>query len=228
MYLHKMRGPGKTKGSVSITNKLRSIQRKVTKSITGGLSTTARDVMDMHAYILPVDLLFSKILFRASLHLCLLPTAHPLHHCVHSATRCKVKHHLMSFVGLDPKDIETISPVRKSPGYNPVFSLVIPPSTEAALPLTILTNDDVPVRVYSNSSGFESGIGASALLYIKNWLTRVLRSYLGTAQEHTVYEAEGVGLILGFHLLHSLMCQLTHPTISGTDSQVVIRSLSNQ
>lgn len=63
MYLHKMRGPGKTKGSVSITNKLCSIQRKVTKSITGGLSTTARDVMDMHAYILPVDLLFSKILF---------------------------------------------------------------------------------------------------------------------------------------------------------------------
>ena len=134
----------------------------------------------------------------------------------------------MSFAGLDPKDIETISPVRKSPSYNPVFSSVIPPLKEAVLPLTILTNDSIPVHVYSDSSGFESGIGALALLYIQNQLARVLRFYLGTVQEHTVYEAEGVGLILGFHLLHSLMCQLTHPTISGTDSQVVIRSLSNQ
>jgi hypothetical protein len=52
-YLHKPGTASKTKGSVAITNKLRSIQRKVTKSITRGLNTTAGDVMDAHAYILP-------------------------------------------------------------------------------------------------------------------------------------------------------------------------------
>ena len=43
-----------------------------------------------------------------------------------------------------------------------------------------------------------------------------------------VYEAEGVGLIMGLHLLHGLSRQITHPTVTGTDSQVVSRSLNNQ
>ena len=47
--------------------------------------------------------------------------------------------------------------------------------------------------------------------------TRSLSFYLETPQEHTVYKAEGVGLIMGFHLLHGLTHQLTHPTILGTD-----------
>ena len=131
-------------------------------------------------------------------------------------------------MGLNPKDIETISPAGKSPDYNLVFSSIIPPTKEVALPLTLLTNDTVPVRVYSDGSGYEGGIGASACLYINDHLARSLRFYLGTSQEHTVYEVEGVGLILGLHLLHSLTRQLTHPTILGTNSQAVIRALSNQ
>ena len=86
-----------------------------------------------------------------------------------------------------------------------------------ALPLAVLTNDTVPVHVYRDGSGFEGRIGASALLYINDCLARLLRFYLGTAQEHTVYKAEGVGLILGLHLLHRLTHQLTHPTILGTE-----------
>ena len=150
-YLHKPGASGKTKGSVAITNKLRAVQRKIAKSITGGLSTTAGDIMDTHAYILPINLLFCKLLFRAAICLCSLPPAHPLSHCVRAAAHRKVKrhlspiHHLINFAGINPKDIETISPVRKSPGYNPVFSMVVPPSKEVALPLVVLTNDTVPV-----------------------------------------------------------------------------------
>ena len=43
-----------------------------------------------------------------------------------------------------------------------------------------------------------------------------------------MYEAEGVGLIMGLHLLSGLSRQLTQPTILGTDSQAVIKSLNNQ
>ena len=199
-YLHKPSSASKTKGSVAITNKLRSVQCKVTKSITGGLSMTASDIMDAHAYILPVDVLFCKILFLATLWLCSLPAEHPLHPCICSAARRKVKrhpsplHHLVNFAGLNPKEIETLSLVRRSPGYNPVFKTVIPPSKEAALPLANLTNSTVPVRVYSDRSGFEGDIGASVLLYINERLARSIQVYLGTAQEHTVYDAKGVGL----------------------------------
>jgi len=78
-YLHKPEGVNKTKGSVYITNKLHSEQRKVAKAITGGLSSMAGDILDVHGYILPIDLLFCKILFRAALRICTLPPTHPLH-----------------------------------------------------------------------------------------------------------------------------------------------------
>ena len=77
--LYKLPGSQKTKGSVSVNNKLKSVQRKVATAITGGLRTTAGDVLDVHAYILPIDLLLNKILYRATLHLSSLPKTHPLH-----------------------------------------------------------------------------------------------------------------------------------------------------
>ena len=97
-----------------------------------------------------------------------------------------------------------------------------------ALPLANLTNSTVPVQVYSDGSGYKGGIGVSTLLYINDRLARTIWLYLGTTKEHTVYEAEKVGLIMGLHLLNGLSRRLTHPTILGTDSQAVIRALQNQ
>ena len=69
----KLTGAGKTKGSVAITNELRSTQRKVTKTITGALSSTTGDILDVHTNLLPIDLLFRKVLFRAAIRICSLP-----------------------------------------------------------------------------------------------------------------------------------------------------------
>ena len=129
---------------------------------------------------------------------------------------------------LYPREIEIINPVRRSPGYSPTFNMLIPPSKDAALTFANLTNTTVPVRVYSDGSGYEGGIGAAALLYINDRLVRSLRFYLGTSLEHTVYEAEGVGILMGVHLLHGLSRQLTHSTVLGSDSQAAIRALGNQ
>ena len=233
-YLHKPEGSGKTCGSIAITNKLCSVQCKIAKTITGGLSSTAGDILDVHAYILPIDLLFCKLLFRATLHICTLPPSHPLHPLVHSVSWHRIKHHLspihhlIYFASINLKDIKTITPARRSPGYVPSFKMIIPPSKDVALPLAILTNLTAPVRIYSDGSGFEGRIGASALLYINDRLSKVLRVYLGSARKHTVYEAEGIGIVMGLHLLNGLNRQLTHPTILGTDSQAVIKALGNQ
>ena len=56
----------------------------------------------------------------------------------------------------------------------------------------------------------------SMLINVKDWLVKTLRYYLGTADEHTVYEAEGVGLLMGLHLLKNLNIKLTHPTMDVT------------
>jgi ribonuclease HI len=65
-------------------------------------------------------------------------------------------------------------------------------------------------------------------LYVKDHLVKVLCVHLGSSLEHMVYKAEGVGLLLGLHLLNGLSHQLTHTTILGTDSQAVICALCNQ
>ncbi|KNZ75761.1 hypothetical protein J132_01606 [Termitomyces sp. J132] len=44
----------------------------------GALSTTAGNMLDAHACLLPVKLLFKKVLFHAAVHLSSLPCSHPL------------------------------------------------------------------------------------------------------------------------------------------------------
>jgi hypothetical protein len=76
---HKPGNSSKKWGSIAVTNKLVSVQRRVAKLITGSLSTTTGDVLDVHTNLLPIDLLFHKILFHAATQIASLPTTHPLH-----------------------------------------------------------------------------------------------------------------------------------------------------
>ena len=138
--------------------------------ITGDLSTTAGDILDAHAYILPIDLLFNKLLFRSTLRLCSLPKSHLLQPLICKVARHKVErhfspiHNLIQFVHINPREVEVIDPVRRSPSYEPTFDLIIPPSKDATLTFANLTNATVPVRIYSDDSVFEGGIRVSALL----------------------------------------------------------------
>ena len=161
-------------GSVGITAKLHSVQQKVAKAITGGLSTTAGDILNVHSFILPVDLLFNKLLVCAALRLCSLPKSLPLNPITQSTAQCKAKwhqsplHNLIHLAQVNLKEVEVINPVRKSPGYVPSFDTMIPSSKDKALTFANLTNSTIPVCIYSDGSGYEGGIGASALLYIND------------------------------------------------------------
>ena len=58
------------------------------------------------------------------------------------------------------------------------------------------------LRVYSDGSELEGGVGAAAVLFdewTQKWTS--LRLHLGPAEEHTVYEAETVGAVLGTKLI---------------------------
>ena len=58
------------------------------------------------------------------------------------------------------------------------------------------------LRVYSDGSELEGGVGAAAVLFnerTREWTS--LRLFLGPAEQHTVYEAETVGAVLGTELV---------------------------
>lgn len=105
-------------GSVAITKKLSSIQRHMAKTITGTLSTTARDVLKSHANLLPIELLFNKVLFRAAAWIASLPLPHPLHAPTRKAVKCFVKrhksslHYLFHTTKINPNKVKPISAVR--------------------------------------------------------------------------------------------------------------------
>ena len=64
-------------GSVGPMKLLHSIQGQVSRFITGGMRGTALDVLEVHANIPLVDLLFHKVQTNAATHICALPKNHP-------------------------------------------------------------------------------------------------------------------------------------------------------
>ena len=60
------------------------------------------------------------------------------------------------------------------------------------------------VRIYSDGSGIDGGVGAAAVLYINNSMRQSLQYHLGSDKHHTVYEAELVGLTLAAGILQQL------------------------
>jgi ribonuclease HI len=230
----KTAGAGKTKGSVAITNKLRSTQRKVAKTVTGALSSTTGDILDVHANLFPIDLLFRKILFRAAIRICSLPQSHPLYAAIRKAARHSVMrhrsplHNLLHLTNISPNSMETLSAVRRSPGYTEVFKSFICNSKEQVLEEIEVMERAHLIQVFCDGSGFEGGVGASAVLYVDNRVDKTLHFHLGSDKEHTVYEAEGIGIAMALHMLKARNRQLTKPTSICSDSQALLKALRNQ
>jgi ribonuclease HI len=94
--------------------------------------------------------------------------------------------------------------------------------------MATLSHDNCLYKVYSDSSGYKGGIGASTVLYKRNHVIKSLRYYLSTDKQHTVYEAEGVGVSMGLHMLIGLNRRLNDAVIIGSDSQALIKATENQ
>ncbi|GBE89552.1 RNA-directed DNA polymerase from mobile element jockey [Sparassis crispa] len=208
--LRNVPGRKSTYGSVGAIKKLARVQRQATLLIMGAMRTTASDVLEAHANLLPFALLIDKHCHRAAVHLCTLPPSHPLHVHVKKASARYIKHHrsplheLLETYQLDPDKTETISPIRYSPSWSPSFQVSVADSKDSALKEEARWAEKHGIRVYSDGSDIDSGVGAAAVLYRGDRANpKVLRFYLGKSSEHTVYEAEVVGFILGVKLIHS-------------------------
>jgi len=78
-------------------------------------------------------------------------------------------------------------------------------------------------KVFTDGSCTNGQVGAAAVLYIDNQQVSALRFHLGPAEEHTVFEAEVVGLILAAHLL-TTSHEVTFPAVILIDNQAAIQA----
>ena len=176
-----------------------------TTAITGALSSTATDILDLHVGVLPVGLLLRRICHGAMLRLASLPDSHPLHKPAIICAKRYIKmhwsplHELAHIFEVTPQEMETVSFPARSPSHCSRCTLIIPATAEESADHA--SRCTVELKVYSDSSGIEGGAGAGAALLKVGQEPQVLTYHLGTLEDHTTYEAEAIRLSLALHMI---------------------------
>jgi ribonuclease HI len=219
---------GRYPSSTLVMRKLASAQRVAALAITGALRSTATDVLDVHANLLPVPLLVRKHAFDAALRLATLADTHPLYKIVkHIAVRnrthqrSQIHRLLATFPEVDPRRMEKITAIGREPWTPPALSAIVPATREEAIEGANDILDSHAYRLYTDGSGYEGHAGAAAVLLRFEEHIDTLRYHLGPLTEHTVHEAEGVALTLGLHLLWQQQA-LRGDIDIGIDNQAII------
>ena len=217
------------RGSTGTAKKIRQTQRTALLAITGAMRSSPSDSLEVHANLLPGPLLIQCILHNSLLRISTLPSHHPLSTITnHIAKRNTVKrhksalHHLLQNLAVNPRMTETIHPHPVHPDSCSPFSMSIAASKDDAVAEFHRCNSRT--MVFTDSSSMEGKVGAAASLYIDFTHVVTLRYHLGKDTEHTVFEAEGVGLILATQLLLSRN-EATFPATIFADNQAVIRQV---
>ena len=216
-----------TRGSQGIVKKLTQVQRSAAITITGVMRTSPTDSTEIHANLMPMSTLVQKILFNSSIRMASLPETHPLHGTVSRAMKRNVMHHktalhhLLHRLKLKPDSTETIFPRPLHPASLTPFATDIASSKEDAEADFQKCEDRT--MVFTDGSCHNGLVGAAASLFIDKELKTTLRYHLGKATEHTVFEAEAVGLILAAQLI-SQSREATFPASIYADNQAAVRS----
>ena len=111
---------------------------------------------------------------------------------------------------------------------NIVFTTSIAESREDSISLEL--NDTADYRAYSDGSGQEDDIGASAILYKKGQARPVasLQAFLGPKSKHNTYEAEVIGAIMALWVIRSKPETIGKRISLYIDNQAVIMALTGQ
>jgi len=209
--------------------------------ITGGMRTTASDITNIHANLLPFQQNLRKICHRSALRMSTLPESHPLHKGLNAAYRyCSKRdfqkrkrhpsplHNLANVFQLDPTKSETILPVRHNTKWIPDVEISIASKTEEAYYKDQAANEDI--RAYSDGSAIDGGVGGGAVIMRGEEVLRERRFYLGSDKDHTVYEGEAVGMILAIQLIKEELRERGGQSLTmalGVDNQAAIRATTS-
>ena len=219
-------------GTAKVTKQVGTIQRAGALAITGGLRTSPTDVLNAGAYLLPAPLMINKWCHRAYTRMAMLPKEHPLYKPVNwKRTRATMRHRgplhkLTNSYNIDTSNVEKIPAVARDPtrtGKLP-FRINIPEDKESSV--RAAENANEVIQVFTDGSAQEGKVGAAAILIRRNRPDRILHFHLGPEAEHTVHEAEMVGLLLAIHLI-STENRAAKTCSIAVDNQAAIRAFDS-
>lgn len=156
------------RGSIGIAKRMSTVQRMAAIAITGAMRTTATDILEAHANLLPIPLLLQNTCHRAIIRLATHPDTHPLHKHIRRAAKRYVKRHrtalhrLTYSFNINPEDIEMLIPARRSPATSCPYKVKIAASREDAIQEQAELQDEI--QIFCDGSGLNGKIGAAAVL----------------------------------------------------------------
>ena len=224
-------GP-KAVGSAKVTKQIATIQRAGALAITGGLRSSPTDALNASAHLLPAPSTISKWCHRAYTRMAMLPREHPLFKAVNWKTTSTTKrhrgpiHNLARTYNIDARKVEKIPTAARNPsktGKLP-FQISIPADKDASAQEAANASEEI--QVYSDGSAHGGKVGAAAILSRRNRPDRILHFHLGQESEHTVHEAELVGLLLAMHLVHTEKRSNTSCMIA-VDNQATLKAFDS-
>ncbi len=187
----------------------------------------------MHTNTLPIHLEIDTQCSRSAVRAATLQAKHPITKYMVKCASRKVHRHksplhlLAATYKADPRSIEMIPTVTRDPtkvGQVP-FKIEIAESKEEAKAKDLENRADL--QVYMDRSTHGGNVGAAAVMMCKGKKIRSLRYRLGMDDEHTVFEAEVVGILLGLHLIKSKARSKTSVTL-GVDNQAILKVLKSK
>jgi hypothetical protein len=194
-------------GTAKVTEQVEMVQRVGALAITGSLRTSPMDALNASAYLLPASLTINRWCHRAYTCMAMLPPEHPLYKPVnwkrmHTTTWHRGPlHKLTSTYNLDTPNMEKIPAVACDPTKTGklLFQISIPENKESSA--RAAKNATEEIQVFTDGSAQGGKVGAATILIRKNSPNCILHFHLGPEAEHTVHEAELVGILLAIHLI---------------------------
>jgi len=219
-------------GTAKTIKQLTAVQSLGALAVTGGFHTSAADALNAEAFLLPMSHLIDKWHHRAAIRLATLPPKHTLFKMVNRKLAGVVKRHcalintLLASYSCDPKKFEKLPAVSRDPmlcGMLP-FKISIANSREDSIRET--EHMEEKIQIFTDGSAMNGKVGVAVVLLRAGNPLRSLHIHLGPESEHTVYEVELVGILLGMHLV-SIKKQGNTTFAIEVDNQVAIRAFSS-
>jgi len=181
-------------GPAKALDQIVTIQRVGALAITGGLRTSATDALNVHAHLLPAELMVRKWCHRALTRIATLPKEHPLHKIIRNCRTSKVKrhkgplHHLVRWFKLDTLKTEKIPTAARDLTKIGKILLKVHIADSREESIEEAANAKEEFQIYSDGSALEGKVGAAAILIHKGRHTQTLHYHLGSDEEHTHQE----------------------------------------
>jgi ribonuclease HI len=161
-----------------------------------------------------------------------LPEEHPLHKTAGKRTTGKIKRHkapmnsLAKAYGYNAKKFEKLPTAGRDPGHDSKTPFTISIAEDKDSSAVEAENATEEVQVYTDGSAIDGKVGAVAILIRAGSPKHILHLHLGPESEHTVHEAELVGIMLGLHLVGTEKRGGTTFAI-GVDNQAAIKAFQS-